>query len=120
MNVHKLPPPTIVAEAWAGIDTSIDDEHPQVLSPEQFERYCSTMRNLLRASDLDVEDFDNSPASFLVVTDDDFRMEIKLDPERVASVELVLVDDLLDQPTTVELTEALIALLHRARNFHRE
>lgn len=120
MNAHKLPSPTIVSEAWAGIDTSIDNEHPQVLSPEQFERYCSTLRDLLRASDLDVEDFDNSPATFLVVTDDDTRMEIKLDPERVACVELILVDDLLDQPTTVELAEALITLIHQARNFHRE
>ncbi|WP_046469586.1 hypothetical protein [Allosalinactinospora lopnorensis] len=53
-DVHALPTPSI-PEAWAGVDTSIDAETPELLSPEQLERYAATVAELLGAAGLNVE-----------------------------------------------------------------
>lgn len=112
-------PKPIVPQEWDKVDTSIDNEDPLVLSPEQFMRYCTTIRDLLRAAGLRVQDFDRKTPDFLVVDDEDLSMQIKLGPDRFGSVELTLSDDLADLPYTVQAASRLICLFELGRTFDR-
>ncbi|GAB3725659.1 hypothetical protein [Nocardiopsis oceani] len=118
MNDVHIPTP-IVPQDWDKVDTSIDDEDPLVLSPEQFMRYCAAIRDLLRATGLRVQDFDRKTPDFLVVDDEDLSMQVKLDPDRIGSVELTIGEDMADLSTTVQAASHLVRLFELGRTFDR-
>lgn len=118
MNDINVPPP-IVPQEWDKVDTTIDDESPLVLSSEQFARYCVTIRDLLRASGLRVQDFDRETPSFLIMDDEDLSMQVTLDADRMASVEITLTEDLMDMPNTVRAASRIARLFELGRTFDR-
>lgn len=118
MNDVHIPKP-ILPQEWDKIDTSIDNEDPQVLSSEQFTRYCVTIRNLLRAAGLPVQDFDRETPDCLIIDSDDLSMQVKLDPDRLGSVELTLSEEMADLPSTVQAASHLVRLFELGRAFER-
>jgi hypothetical protein len=116
-DIHELPPP-IVPQAWDEVDTSVDNEPPEVLAPHQFERYCATIRDLVAASGLEVDDFDRTPAKCLIVQDHDLglMMRLNLHPDRTVDCEFVLEDELLDPSRTVDLAARVVRLFQQGRS----
>lgn len=116
MNDVRIPTP-IVPPEWDEIDTSIDAEEPHLLSEEQFERYCVTVRDLLRATGLEVQDYDKRVPDFLVIQDDEVMMQVTLSPDRCASIELTLAEGLLHPPSTVGVAASVMRLFELGRKF---
>ncbi|WP_435110318.1 hypothetical protein [Nocardiopsis synnemataformans] len=116
MNDVRIPTP-IVPQEWDKIDTSIDTEQPHVLSEEQFGRYCVTVRDLLRATGLEVQDYDRRIPDFLVISDDEVTMQVTLSSDRCASVELTLAEGLLRPPGTVGVATSVMRLFELGRKF---
>ncbi|MGW5878075.1 hypothetical protein ACWFMI_16175 [Nocardiopsis terrae] len=116
MNDVHIPKP-IVPQEWDKVDTSIDNEDPQVLSREQFMRYCTTIRDLLRAAGLPVQDFDHETPDYLIVDSDDLSMQVRLDADRLANIELTLSEDMAELPNTVQAASHLIRLFELGRAF---
>lgn len=114
-------PPPIVPQEWEKIDTSIDGEAPASLSPDQFARYCATLRDLLRAAGLPVQDYGHKTADYLVLQDEDLdlHMRIRLGPDRMAGVEVRIEEDLVEMPDTVRAASRLVRLFEAARSFER-
>ena len=125
MNDFDVPAP-IVPQNWDEIDTSIDDESPHVLSDEQFERYCTTVRDLLVAAGLDVQDLGRARSRAVNVhdirtldIDDGPNMQVTLAHDRIANVEITFDEDSGEPFTTVQLVGHLLRLLELARSFDR-
>ncbi|MEV2275056.1 hypothetical protein AB0I72_05685 [Nocardiopsis sp. NPDC049922] len=97
----------------------MDNEHPEVLAPHQFERYCATIRTLVAASGLDVDDFGFTPAKCLVVQDADLGlfMKLQLHPDRTVDCEFTLEDELLDPSPTVDIAARVVRLSQRGQRF---
>ncbi|MCY9782767.1 hypothetical protein KIK06_02535 [Nocardiopsis sp. EMB25] len=119
-GIPELPTP-ILPQAWAEVDTSVDNEPPEVLAPHQFERYCATIRDLVAASGLDVDDFGFTPARCLVVQDTDLGlfMKLELHPDRTVDCEFTLEDELLDPSPTVDLATRVVRLFHQGRRLRK-
>ncbi len=119
MNDVHIPTP-IVAQEWDKIDTSVDNEEPRLLSSEQYARYCATIRDLLRAAGLPVQDFDRETPEFLVIDDEELGMRVRLSPDRLANVEITLSEDMAEAFNTVRFASHLIRLFELGRGFRDE
>ncbi|GAA1102756.1 hypothetical protein [Nocardiopsis metallicus] len=116
MNDVHIPKP-ILPQEWDKIDTSVDNEDPQILSSEQFARYCVTIRDLLRAAGLSVQDFDKETPDFLIVDDDDLSMKVQLASDRLANIEITLGEEMAEAFNTVQIASRLVRLFELGRGF---
>ncbi|SHK31701.1 hypothetical protein SAMN05421803_117103 [Nocardiopsis flavescens] len=76
-EVRTLPAP-IVPHGWGDIDTSVDNEVPELLSEDQLDRYVATVAELLRACGLTV-DLDSSDPGNLEVYGAGSTMSLEVD-----------------------------------------
>lgn len=116
MNDVHIPIP-ILPQEWDKIDTSVDNEDPQILSSEQFTRYCKTIRDLLRAAGLPVQDFERETPDVLVVDDEELSMQVQLSSDRLANVEITLSEEMAEAFNTVQISSQLIRLFELGRGF---
>lgn len=116
-DIHALPT-TIVPQAWDKVDTTVDNEPPEVLAPHQFERYCEAVRDLIATTGLHVQDFGFTPAEFLVIQDHDRDLTVKLTlrPDRTVDCEFTLDDELTDPSRTVEVAARVARLFNQGQS----
>ncbi|QVJ02855.1 hypothetical protein KGD82_11855 [Nocardiopsis eucommiae] len=98
----------------------MDNEEPQIQSSEQYARYCATIRDLLRAAGLSVQDFDRETPEFLVIDDEELGMQVRLSPDRLANVEITLGEDMAEAFNTVRFAGHLVRLFELGRRFRED
>lgn len=76
-EVHTLPAP-LVPHGWRDVDTSVDNEVPELLSDEQLDHYVDTVVELLRAAGLHV-DTDLADPTRLAVRAPVSNLELEVD-----------------------------------------
>ncbi|MFL1430703.1 MULTISPECIES: hypothetical protein [unclassified Nocardiopsis] len=105
-EVHALPAP-IVPHGWDNVDTSVDNEVPELLSDDQLDRYVTTVAELLRACGLTV-DLDPSDPCHLEAygTDRNMTLEVDIREDRSAEWSISGGDEL--DPGTKALTMAAV------------
>lgn len=85
MTEAHAPPAPIVPHAWGGVDTTVDEETPELLSEEQFDRYVETVAELLRASGLTVDTHPSDPSQMRArMPGSPFSMEVDIRDDRSA------------------------------------
>jgi hypothetical protein len=112
-DVHALPAP-IVPHGWKGVDTSIDAETPELLSPEQLDRYVETVTALLSTAGLEVSAPDRHAPARLEVTapNGPFVVELDIRDDRSAEWSITGGDELLEHTPALRLAAFVAALLN--------
>lgn len=113
-DVHTLPAP-ILPDQWAGVDTSIDAETPEILSEDQLDRYAATVASLLGALGWKVETTVSCDGAQLDITNPnlgfDHTLELIIRDDRSAEWRLDAGDDLLEGTPALELATRIATLL---------
>ncbi|MBB4930744.1 hypothetical protein F4561_001564 [Lipingzhangella halophila] len=110
---RPLTPAQIVPHQWDGVDTSIDAEPPELLSPEQLDRYVDTVTELLTAAGLEVRTPDERDPTHLEVNAPTGRFTVELDirDDRTAEWSLSGGDEVPENTTALDLASVVVALL---------
>lgn len=111
-DIQPIPAPPPAAES-CGVDTSIDRETPELLSPEQFDRYTETVSALLAASGLEVRTPDPDTPSALEVScrGTGFTLELDLREDRSAEWSITGADEVAEGTTAAGMAAAVARLL---------
>ncbi|MDS1271297.1 hypothetical protein RIF23_13425 [Lipingzhangella sp. LS1_29] len=118
-TTHTPPSPSI-AQAWQEVDTSIDEESPELLSADQLDRYVDTVVELLSAAGLSLTKRDTGPEEAeLEITNPHLpyasTLELFLRNDRSAEWRLELGDDLLENTPAQAMATLLTSLLSEHR-----
>lgn len=118
-TTHAPPSPSI-AHAWQEVDTSIDEEPPELLSPDQFDRYVAAIIELLTVAGMSVTTRDTSTdEAELEITNPNLpyssTLELFLRNDRSAEWRLELGDDLLENTPAQAMATLLTGLLTEGR-----
>ncbi|OLT27368.1 hypothetical protein BJF83_01950 [Nocardiopsis sp. CNR-923] len=110
-EAHALPAP-IVPYDWGGVDTSVDDETPELLSEDQLDRYVETVAELLRSAGLDVDTGRDDPTHLSVRRSGGrFTLDLYIRDDRSTEWAIEGGDEVSEGTTAVRLASFLVPLM---------